>query len=450
MDIPGARPSANGSLDADSTVEYSGREVCPPVLLLQQLLRAHQIFLLHHSPTLAELYARLARPRFCYILKRYWDNYILDWDLLLNGNPAVDVFNGLKLAAGGELGIGVGEEEWGSGEREVLEDFVRRTDGLVDLIVSRFGDSKEVERTLDSESLLHGSPTIKAKTVDECQGVRQHPKPSDGVIFSGIGAITRSSVKDVSSWVELLYKYGQRAYGVQDNPAAVRRKRREKQPLDFSKGGLHNKTSPSPQRRKLPIRESFNKVTTSTSETRSISPPTIPPPIVRPPYLSAEVTNTSPPVRSSSKKVHQSDVQMEDDSASGTDMLMKYLTLGVYGSTWGIPSRKVSAHERPPNMRKGSGPSASSRKAESNTQQLQKHSSSCGHFLIGLQGELEQDVDVADDVGRKKTRAEPGGFEDQGRNGQGSNERTILRTLQVHRQKQKSTGSGTSLENAGI
>lgn len=450
MNLPGGRPSANGSLNADSKVEYSGREVCPPALVLQQLLRAHRIFLLHHSPTLAELYARLARPRFCYILKRYWDNYILDWDLLLNGNPAVDVFNGLKLAAGGELGIGVGEEEWGSGEREVLEDFVRRTDGLVDLIVSRFGDSKEAERTLGSESLLHGSPTIKAKTVDECQGVRQHPKPSDGVIFSGIGAITRSSVKDVSSWVELLYKYGQRAYGVQDNPAAVRRKRREKQALDSSKGGPHTKTGPSPQRRKLPNREPFNKVTTSTSGTRSVSPPTIPPPIVRPPYLSAEVTNTSPPVRSSSKGVHQRDVQMEDDSASGTDTLIKYLTLGVYGSTWGIPSRKVSAHEGTPKIRKESEASASSRKADRNTQHLQEHGSSYGHFLIGLQGELEQDVDVADDEGEKKTHAELGSFEDQGRNERGSNERTILRTLQVQRHKQKSTGSSNSVENAGI
>ena len=61
--------------------------------------------------------------------------------MLLHGNPAVEIFNGLKLAAGGELGIGVGEEDWGSGEREVLEGFIGRTEGLVDLVVARFGDS---------------------------------------------------------------------------------------------------------------------------------------------------------------------------------------------------------------------------------------------------------------------------------------------------------------------
>jgi hypothetical protein len=33
--------------------------------------------------------------------------------LLLTGNPIVDIYNGIKLSAGGELGIGVGEEEWG-------------------------------------------------------------------------------------------------------------------------------------------------------------------------------------------------------------------------------------------------------------------------------------------------------------------------------------------------
>ena len=52
----------------------------------------------------------------------------------------MDIYGGIKLAAGGELGMGVGEEEWGSGEREVLEHFQSRTEGLVDLMVSRFGD----------------------------------------------------------------------------------------------------------------------------------------------------------------------------------------------------------------------------------------------------------------------------------------------------------------------
>ena len=68
---------------------------------------------------------------------------------MLHGNPATSVFAGIKIAACGELGIGVGEEERGSGEREVLEGFVERTEGLVDLVVSKFGPS-DVELDADS------------------------------------------------------------------------------------------------------------------------------------------------------------------------------------------------------------------------------------------------------------------------------------------------------------
>lgn len=442
MNLSGAPPNANGPSDAESRIEYSAREVSPPALLLQQLLRAHRIFLLHHSPTLADLYARFARPRFCYILKRYWDNYVLNWDLLLNGNPAVDVFNGLKLAAGGELGIGVGEEEWGSGEREVLEDFIRRTDGLVDLVVSRFGDDDEEKWTLNSPNLLPDSTIPKGKTVDGWHGGRQYPRPSDGVIFSGIGAITRSSIKDVSSWVELLYIYGPRAYGVQENPAAARRKRRGRPP-DFLQGESLTKTNHSTERRKPPGRESSKQVTANLSRSKSVSPPKIPPPIVRQKNFSTDVTNTLPPVHSSPKGVQPGGIQREGGSSVGADTLMKYLTLGIYGSTWGIPpSRRVPMREGVSDMPKESKSIAGLRKASDNSQE---HSASYGHFLIGLQGELEQGLDMADDEGERKAGANHGSLEDPGRNEQGSNQRTMLRTLQVQRHKR----IFTSLETTG-
>ena len=452
MNLAGTQPNADGSSDVESNVEYSAREVCPPALLLQQILRAHRIFLLHHSPTLADLYSRFARPRFCYILKRYWDNYILNWDLLLNGNPAVDVFNGLKLAAGGELGIGVGEEEWGSGEREVLEDFVRRTDGLVDLIVSRFGDGKEDQRTLDSQSSLPDSTIIRERTLDGWQGGQQHPRPSDGVIFSGVGVITRSSIRDVSSWMELLYKYGPRAYGVQENPAAARRKRRGR-PQDSLQGDSLTKTSPSPQREKLPGKESSTQVTTDLSRNKSISPPRIPPPIVRPKNLSADLTNTSSSsARSSSKEVQLRGRQTEDSSPAGTDTSIKYLTLGIYGSAWGIPSRRVPVRDEVSHFPRENKPIAGSRKAGDNIQHAQEYSTSLGHFLIGLQGDLEQGVEITKDEGVRKADANHGSLEDQGRDEQGTNQRTMLRTLQVQRHKQISASSSsttTNLESAG-
>ena len=444
MYLPGTQPNFSRSSDAESNVEYSAREVSPPALLLQQLLRAHRIFLLHHSPTLTDLYARLARPRFCYILKRYWDNYVLNWDLLLNGNPAVDIFNGLKLAAGGELGIGVGEEEWGSGEREVLEDFVRRTDGLVDLIVSRFGDGKEDQRTSDSQNLVPDSTIVREKTVDGRQGGQQHPRPSDGVIFSGVDAITRSSMRDVSSWVELLYKHGARAYGVQENPAAARRKRRGRPP-DSLQGESLTKTNHSPRRRKLPGRESSDQVTTNSSGNTSISPPRIPPPIIRPKDQSVDVTNFSPrPAHSSSKGAQPGGRQNEGSSSVGADTLMKYLTLGIYGSTWGNPSRRVPVREGVSQSPKENKSIAGLRRVGDDAQYAQEYSTTHGYFLIGLQGELEQAVDIAEDEGERKANTYHGSLEDQGRDEQGSNQRTILRTLQVQRHKQILTSSSTT------
>ena len=80
---------------------------------------------------LSKIYTcRVGRLLFCSLLERYWTRFATEWDVLLHGNPAVEMYDGIKLANGGELGVGVGEEEWGSGEREVLEDFVRRTGWL--------------------------------------------------------------------------------------------------------------------------------------------------------------------------------------------------------------------------------------------------------------------------------------------------------------------------------
>lgn len=358
----------------------------------------------------------------------------------MNGNPAVDVFNGLKLAAGGELGIGVGEEEWGSGEREVLEDFVRRTDGLVDMIVSRFGDPTEDKEKLKSPPLPHTTSDAEGKTVERWQRDTQHARPSDGVVFSGVGAITRSSIKDISSWVELLHKYGQHAYGVRDNPAAIRRRKGEKS-MNSPQGEVLANSRPIIPRRSLPVSESSYKTATNTSRQRSVSPPSIPPPIVRSSHLSTNVVNTSPSlVRSSSKGGPQKEAQKEDDSRGGSDTLMKYITLGMYGSTWGIPSRKVSSHE---DVSKIQGKKETSRALRKSNSNAQEHSISHGHFLIGLQGVLEHEAEITRDGDEKKAN------ENQAHTDKRLNERTILRTLQVGRYKQRSPQSSSGLENPG-
>ncbi|EDU46940.1 conserved hypothetical protein [Pyrenophora tritici-repentis Pt-1C-BFP] len=184
-------PAPTGLTRTDSStdttepvIEYSAREVSPPQLLIQQLLRAQSTFLLHHGSTMEAMFAKYGRTKFCSILDKYWSRFSASWDVLLHGSPAVDIYGGMKLAAGGELGMGVGEEEWGSSERDVLEDFARRTTGLVDVMVSRFGEAPPLQQAKTSPD----PKTLEVSELGPWIGAGRNVHASDGVVFSGLGA----------------------------------------------------------------------------------------------------------------------------------------------------------------------------------------------------------------------------------------------------------------------
>ncbi|KAL8711314.1 MAG: hypothetical protein Q9220_004211 [cf. Caloplaca sp. 1 TL-2023] len=364
-----------------SKIEYSSREVSPAPLLLEQIVRAHQIFLLHHAPSLTALLSRLQRARFAAILKRFWDDFVWNWDVLLHGNPAVDIFNGLKLAAGGELGIGVGEEEWGSGEREVLEGFVGRTDGLVDLIVSRFGESPAGKDATEDLSSAR-------QDCDWHHG--QIPGPSDGVIFSGIGAIARSSVKDISSWVETLFKYGHKAYGAKDNPVAVSRGHRDRPSLKPSQKASRQ-TSRTRNRRPLQAKK-------EDQETEQPGDFGIPAPIVRTPQTAysqqQDVARTSNG-RTETKEHEGLKAITNGESNFGADTLMKYMTLGIYGSKWATPFGGYSEQPSGDGSQedKVQAKSTSSTPGDRQGNTTSQHNDHLGYFMIGLQGDLEEEHD---------------------------------------------------------
>lgn len=414
----------------EPTVEYSAREVSPSVLLLHQLLRGHQIFLLHHGPTLSSLFARISRSRFSRILRSYWDVFILDWDVLLNGNPAVDVFNGLKLAAGGELGIGVGEEEWGSGEREVLECFIGRTNGLVDLIVSRFGDSAAASQNTPPPPGANDSFNSQEQVIKTWQGNGQQLRPSDGVIFSGIGAITRYSIRDISSWVELLYKYGEDAYGVRDNPSATCPRKGAKSFVPLEKQHQVER-SPTREDSKFYKADSSGRDSVKLSSHTSISPPDIPAPIVRASEKQTSQANEPRPSReeqtstTNKNEMHTTDIQ----SSNGTETLMKYLTLGIYGSSWGFPIRKPLAHQDITRSDiAGNETDGRSHSVTRGARVEQVSDFSHGYFLIGLQGEFDQDFGPDDDDHMRETMSN-----DTVIRSRESDHRTRLRTLYVQR-----------------
>lgn len=482
--LPAISMSAKAELESGDAFEYSSREVSPPALLLQQMLTAHRIFLLHHGPSLQDLFTKIKREAFCSTLDRYWSRFCKDWEVLLHGNPAVDVFGGLKLSSGGELGIGVGEEEWGSGEREVLEDLTRNTEGLVDLTVSRFGEAASD----DGSTTLHELGQQET-TAPSWLGCGHLPEAHDGVIFGGIGQITRASLRDISAWVQQIYTYGEHAYGVQDNPRRQRRKRQRRKPpvavddepntQDVANGGgdLRKQTQKAEARRRAaesddtaeesdlqllpkdPRPQMHETIASHDHATYTASPqvashPGIPPPIV----TAAEQSLNKAVAEANVSNGGTAQPETPSESTYGiSDKWMKYLTLGLSS---GKSNAKTSPRTMRPGVRRGSTSSSTTLKAansSASTQTLktfadvnkdtsemtfvdpmpeghaaaarlahQKQEESSGYFMIGYRGALDEPADEIEGV--------DGDIEDD----DGAGERTLLRTLQVERSQDES------------
>lgn len=353
-----------------SLYQYSAREMGPPELFLQQLRRTHSLFLLHHDFSLDALYERVGRSIFCLFIERFWEKFAWNWELLLTGNPIVEIYNGIKLAAGGELGVGVGEEEWGSGEREVLEDFVARTDGLLDLVVSRFGEP--------ALPLEDSASTTKSNGQDAWLGSDQTPRPADGVVFSGLGAVSRLSLSRVSHWMECIYRYGDTTYGVGRDPASLRRRkprRREKRKSGNATTGSQSGAVPS------------------TPEMDRSHTPGIPRPLViaAPQPTSERHEETSP------EDVATDSTSSTNDQGFGTETVMKYLTLG-YGSAWSFsksnspsPGNSAAAANESTvdSQQQGDNPSGAANEHRNETR-----NNTLGRFILGPRG----DLDILDDL----------------------------------------------------
>ncbi|KIW05274.1 uncharacterized protein PV09_03806 [Verruconis gallopava] len=406
---------------ASSKYEYSSREVAPAQLLHQQIVDGHRTFLLHNGSSLSALHNKLSRQKFCGLLERFWNRFCHNWDVLLHGNPAVEVFGGLKLAAGGELGMGVGEEEWGSGEREVLEDFAKRTDGLVDLTVSRFGEPSSAQVGGLKLSASKGQNAQGLKELDIWLGAGNHAQAGDGIVFSGVGALSRASLRDISRWTQDIYAYGESAYGVGLSPSNDRRKRKRRQPA--APADKHSSESLAQNRNKPPIPP---KVKT---------PPGIPPPIVSAVERSLERATSSHDIRKAKAAPERKDTEKDESS-----IWTRYLTLG-YGSAWGTnrnstPIKREDSttldieaeHEPEPVLRQVDpepeaeadsdlDPEAELEKRLKTQMELEQN----GHFLIGLKGELNDEAHlVSNDSGDDEW-----------------NQRTSVRTLHVEIVKDK-------------
>ncbi|KAL1898827.1 hypothetical protein Sste5346_003237 [Sporothrix stenoceras] len=384
--------------------EFSAREVKPAALLLQDLLRAHSVFLLHHDISLDALFRRVTpRSRFTVLLARYWDIFLSSWSVLLHGNPVRDVFPGMRLAACGELGIGVGEEERGSGEREVLEGLVESTDGLVDLVVCRYGEAPKGVGFEDDEfglEALGGDDT--SKTGDDTDedsvwlGTSSGLGSEDGAIFLGVGALTRPALRSLTYWMEDVYIWGQDAYSIADNPSAPSRQARHR------KKGLPTMGSISEQHQE----QKKKKGSSQQPQEQPQQPVMLPPPSLFPPkpvtQITARATKSPTPTQaqpipapSSSSSASQTSKDSpskgtpastlsESASSGGMDKYMSIMKLG-YGTYWSLGGSSVDAAS-------DTLPTSGASKEDNGSKQTRFHNTSrAGRFLIPLVEDTNED-----------------------------------------------------------
>lgn len=362
------------------TIDYSAREVAPAQLLVAQLVGANSLFLLHHAASLTELLSRVGRTNLCGLLERYWTKFARDWEVLLHGNPAATIYNAIKLSGGGELGIGVGEEAWGSGEREVLEGFIDRTEGLQDLVVGRYGLPPATDR-----------PNTAAK--DIWLGTGNEPAAADGIIFTGTGLVSRESLRTVSRWIEAIFRHGDGAYGVGENPSSRPRPRRRRQKGESSRPSDDSSAAHEVRPRLRSPRPGAPNLRKQAIE-NSAAPPGIPAPLVGQVEASLDKALAQ---ASNPKSENDGREPASSDETSATENMMKYLKLG-YGTAWTLNPKGLNAN-------KDTNRESETTHSESDTMQQvdptpevsedeqpfkQKLEQSIGRFLIGLSGDLEQ------------------------------------------------------------
>lgn len=288
------------------------------------------------------------------------------------------MFGGIRIAASGELGVGVGEEDRGSGEREVLEGLVGRIDGLVDLLVSKFGDSDPDEFDKTGESKIERGRHPHAQWL----GTGKEPGAEDGAIFLGVGALSRKSLRDITQWMEDIYSWGENAYGVSESPKATRRAHR----------------APRSENRTKPVESTMQVPPSLFDPTRGSKPAN------HTPYPQQEVSTPGGSATAGG-----------DEETGGLEKYMDYLKLG-YGKYWTLGGDSTPRHTESADS---AGIDATTDSRPLPERRPLKGDDFVGHFLIGLTGEVEEGW--IEDPEERRFAIEEGGM----------NARTVVRTLTV-------------------
>lgn len=308
---------------------------------------------------------------------------------MLHGNPTRNVFNGINLAASGELGIGVGEEERGSGEREVLEGLVGRVEGLVDLVVSRFG----------SHDLGPGDSTPDDASKGQWLGTGKEPGPDDGAIFLGTGALSRKSLRDVTHWMEDIHTWGEHAYGIIDSPTSTRPRRTAKKSNSRPVASNSLDAVAKPEGVLQTPEATMTTAATATATNTTLAE-----------RRGQKIDTVAASAAAESQGTSGNGSQGQEVSEAGDghlDRLMSYMKLG-YGTYWSVGNKPSDSSTQDANRTAATKKSRVGRRVDDTT----------GHYLIGLLGSVEEGIGADVD-------------EDRGSDESAENSRIMVRTVHV-------------------
>lgn len=329
---------------------------------------------------------------------------------MLQGNPARNIFGGINIAASGELGVGVGEEERGSGEREVLEGLVGRIEGLVDLVVSKFG----------TEGTSPDSKEGKNAHPPSWLGTGQEHAAEDGAVFLGTGALSNRSVRDVTHWMEDLYQWGEHAYGIIESPTSTRRaqarRRSNKSANEQPAAGDDTTAAEGSPKAAQPEADAGQGTTTRAMSDEEAQP--------KQQETQAQADEPPPEAAEEGKTKDEA----EDNKF---DKMFSYMKLG-YGSYWTLPGQAGNPTAQPsgetPSDSAGSSslakaketasPPAAAPPSRPKLPRMGSSAEAAGHYLIGLKGEIEEQLEDTSAHESDESDVE-------------HNSRTVLRTLNV-------------------
>ncbi|CCX34972.1 hypothetical protein FPQ18DRAFT_404922 [Pyronema domesticum] len=306
------------------TTEWNNREVAPVQVIVAQIRKAHRGFCFQYG-TIEECWTKMDKAAFGKRIEKYWMRWAwVRWDPVIGGSPVVDVLSegAIKMAGA------VPGKELEDKEREWLRNWAEteRKRGLVDIVVSRFGEAEQQEVQVQEDKRASGSwfwgktEEKEVKKKKEEDGLPPLLLPSDGCVFTGIGNL---DTREVANYLQEQYEKGDETYVVTAN-GIKKKKRKKKVEENPSRPSISSGDSTPTHRRSTSTIRQHSR--TSSNLTRSSEPASESTPMTEIPPAPISEEPEEPLATSTSKPTTNSS---EPTSSKSTNSLPAAADLGL-------------------------------------------------------------------------------------------------------------------------